>query len=227
MFTEAAAPHCLQTKRLPTTDHGWFCGSVSKRTSTIRRSHLALEHWMLQVTWASAGLPGGYLPVHRACRCEAMRDDCAANEATKFCSGHWEWPAGVLIQVGVLKPLQEPNPPLWTTRSPGQSKIFFKPIITLGECETANFSKFETFDNYCVAMFSFEYLHSHYAHREGAVNLDIRSHRFLEAVVSLDDIFAIESRDHVRFDEARYQEKVITRWRGGLDDRRIRPKAGA
>jgi hypothetical protein len=142
-------------------------------------------------------------------------------------SGHWEWPAGVLIQVAVLKPLQEPNPPRWTTRSPGQSKIFFKPIMTLDECETANFSKFETFDNYCVAMFSFEYLHSHYAHREGSVNLDIRSHRFLEGIASQDDIFAIESHDHVRFDEARYQEKVITRWRGGLDDRRIHPKTGA
>jgi len=50
MFTEPAMPHCLQTKRLPTTDRGWFWGRVSKRTSTMRRSHCALEHWMLQVT---------------------------------------------------------------------------------------------------------------------------------------------------------------------------------
>src|ERR1044072_7704546 len=71
-------------------------------------------------------------------------------------SGHWEWPAAVLNQVGALKPLYEPNPPRWTTRLPGQSKIFFKPVLTLSECEAANFLKFETFDNYGVAMFSFE-----------------------------------------------------------------------
>lgn len=142
-------------------------------------------------------------------------------------SGHWEWPAGVLSQVGALKSLYEPNPPPWTTRPPGQSKIFFRPVMTLGECEAADFSKFETFDNYCVAMFSFEYLHSHFAYRGGLVDLDIRSPRFLRAVASQDDIFAIEGPDRVRFNEARYQEKVMTRWRGGLDDRNIRAKKGA
>ncbi|MHC2330988.1 hypothetical protein [Bradyrhizobium sp. USDA 4454] len=142
-------------------------------------------------------------------------------------SGHWEWPAGVLNQVGALKPLYEPNPPQWTTRLPGRSKIFFEPVMTLDECEAANFLKFETFDNYCVAMFSFEYLHSHFADRGGLVNLDIRSHRFLKAVASQDDIFAIEGPDRVRFEEARYQEKVLTRWRDGLDDRNIRSKTEA
>jgi hypothetical protein len=43
-------PHCLQTRRAPIVDQGKFCGRVSSRTSTIRRSHLPPEHWMLQVT---------------------------------------------------------------------------------------------------------------------------------------------------------------------------------
>jgi hypothetical protein len=141
-------------------------------------------------------------------------------------SGHWEWPAGALIDVGVLKPLHEPNPPRWTTRSPGPSNIFFYPLITLSECETADFSKFETFDNYCVAMFSFEYLHGQFAF-DGLVDLDMRSPRFLQSVASQDDIFCIEDSDQVRLAEARYQEKVITRWRGGLDYRRIVPKTEA
>ncbi|MBR1133560.1 hypothetical protein [Bradyrhizobium iriomotense] len=95
-----------------------------------------------------------------------------------------------------------------------------------GECEVADFSRFETFDNYCVAMFSFEYLHSHFAYGGGLVDIDIRSPRFLKAVASQDDIFAIEGPDRVRFNQARYQEKVMTRWRGGLDDRNIRAKKG-
>ena len=103
----------------------------------------------------------------------------------------------------------------------------FYPVMTLDECGVTDFSKFETFDNYCVAMFSFEYLHGQFMYDKGLVNLRIRSPRFLEAVASQDDIFLIEDSDHVRFDNARYEEKVITRWRGGLDNRNIRPKGGA
>jgi hypothetical protein len=139
-------------------------------------------------------------------------------------SGRWEWPAGALIDVGVLKPLHELNPPRWTIRKPGPSHIFFYPVMSLSECETTDFSMFETFDNYCVAMFSFEYLHSHFAF-DGQVNLDIRSPRFLESVASQDDIFCIEADDQVGFDDTRYPQKVIARWRGGLDYRRIVPKA--
>src|SRR3954451_17981946 len=142
-------------------------------------------------------------------------------------AGRWEWPAGALKQVGVLKPLHEPNPPRLTRRIPGQSTIFFYPVMTLGECETADFSKFENFDNYCVAMFSFEYLHDHFSSPEGLVALSIRSSRFLKAVASQDDIFLIRDSSYVRFDDVRFQEKVMTRWRGGLDDRNIRPNSGA
>jgi hypothetical protein len=142
-------------------------------------------------------------------------------------TGCWEWTGGALEQVGVLKALQQPTPPPWARSIPGRWAQFFYPVMTLDECGVTDFSKFETFDNYCVAMFSFEYLHGQFMYDKGLVNLRIRSPRFLEAVASQDDIFLIEDSDHVRFDNARYEEKVITRWRGGLDNRNIRPKGGA
>ena len=82
MCTEPAAPHCLQTSRRPIVDQGKSWGTVSNRTSTMRRSHLSPEHLMLQVMWPSAshsaGPPGGYLSFDRARRCGAIADDPAA-----------------------------------------------------------------------------------------------------------------------------------------------------
>jgi hypothetical protein len=52
--------------------------------------------------------------------------------------------------------------------------------MTLAECGVADFSNFETFDNYCVAMFSFEYLHSHFMSAGGLVDLALRSPSFLD-----------------------------------------------
>ena len=49
--------------------------------------------------------------------------------------------------------------------------------------------------------------------RDGDVNLDVRSSRFLEAVASEDDIFLIEDVDCVKFRGDRLKEKVLTRWR--------------
>jgi len=137
-------------------------------------------------------------------------------------AGRWEWTSAALCQVGALKPLQTPADP-WA--SPGRSlQLLYYPVMTVDECEATDFSRFESFDNYCVAMFSFEYLNSHFDNE--MVYLDIRSPRFLEAVASQDDIFEIEHSDRVRFDNVRFQEKVMTRWRGGLDDRNIRPTSG-
>ncbi|MCC8983436.1 hypothetical protein H8A92_32345 [Bradyrhizobium sp. 10BB] len=96
--------------------------------------------------------------------------------------------------------------------------------MTLDECSVADFSKFETFDNYCVAMSSFEMLHSHSEFR-GEVNLDSRSPHFLDAVASQDDIFLIQDDGQVRFDQRRFNEKVMTRWEE-LEVRRIHPKGG-
>lgn len=76
-------------------------------------------------------------------------------------------------------------------------------------------------------MFSFEYLHSHFKCAGGLVDLAIRSSRFVDSVAAQDDIFTIEDSNRVVFDHSRYEEKVMTRWRGGLDNRNIRPKSGA
>jgi hypothetical protein len=127
-----------------------------------------------------------------------------------------EWTSGALERVGVLKALQPAS---------GYRGVFY-PLMTLDECAVADFSKYETFDNYCVAMFSFEY---HWGQFEDAVeifNLRIRSPRFLEAVACQDDIFLIEDSGRVSFNKSRFDEKVMTRWRGGLDVRIIRPKGG-
>ncbi|OKO70919.1 hypothetical protein AC628_29510, partial [Bradyrhizobium sp. NAS96.2] len=101
----------------------------------------------------------------------------------------------------------------------------FYPVINLDECAAADFLRFETFDNYCVAMFSFDELQSHFAFRE-QVDFSVRSPRFLEAVASQDDIFLVEDDDQVRFDRARFNEKVMTRWEE-LEVRRIHPKSDA
>ncbi|MDH2383667.1 hypothetical protein [Bradyrhizobium sp. CER78] len=127
----------------------------------------------------------------------------------------WEWPSGTLEEVGVLKALQ-PSRHRWGPH--------FYPVMSLDECAVADFSRFETFDNYCVAMFSFDELHMHSRFRE-RVDLGVRSPRFLEAVASQDDIFLVEDDGQVTFDRARFNEKVMTRWEE-IDVRRIHPKIG-
>lgn len=125
-----------------------------------------------------------------------------------------EWTSGALTHVGVLKALHPAS----------GYRGLFHPLMTLDECAIADFSKFETFDNYCVAMFSFEYHWSQFKDAVELFNLPIRSPRFLEAVASKDDIFLIDDTGHVTFDASRFEEKVMTRWRGGLDIRIMRPK---
>lgn len=130
--------------------------------------------------------------------------------------GNWEWPAGSLEDVGALKRLKL-DPRVWGP--------YFHPVMTLDECAVADFSQYETFDNYCVAMFCFEYLHSHFAYHNLA-DLSKRSPRFLEAVVSKDDIFRTEDDGEVIFDNARFQEKVMAHW-DAIDVRRILPRSSA
>ncbi|MCK1390967.1 hypothetical protein [Bradyrhizobium sp. 1] len=141
--------------------------------------------------------------------------------------GQWEWIGRVLGQVGVLKALQQPPPPPWAGPTSMPRNDFSYPVMTLAECSAADFSNFETFDNYCVAMFSLEYLHYHFKRAGDLVNLAIRSPRFVDSVAAQDDIFRIEDSNRVVFDRSRYEEKVMTRWRDGLDNRNIRPKGGA
>jgi len=74
IFTEPTAPHSLQTKRQPTRDQSWSCGSASNLTSTLR-SQLPW-HWTLQgdVTrrYPSAGAPGWIMAALFAYRRRSM-----------------------------------------------------------------------------------------------------------------------------------------------------------
>ncbi|MEI9403790.1 hypothetical protein [Mesorhizobium argentiipisi] len=118
----------------------------------------------------------------------------------------WEWSTSVLEEAGATKALVSKRETKSDIRGP-----FSYPVMTLDECHRADFSDFETFDNYCYAMFAFQQLIDQTSGRE--VNLDVRSDRFLEEVASKDDIFLIESIHCVRFKSNRFEEKVLTRWR--------------
>ncbi|NLS00830.1 hypothetical protein HGP17_28710 [Rhizobium sp. P38BS-XIX] len=117
-------------------------------------------------------------------------------------TGRWEWSAGTLEEVGVLKPFKS-NSRMWGP--------YFYPVMTLDECAEADFSEYETFDNYCVAMFSFQHLLYGFA-LHGRVDLSFRSSRFPDAVASKDDIF-VDADPGIIFDDARFEEKVLQRWR--------------
>jgi hypothetical protein len=125
--------------------------------------------------------------------------------------GGREWTSGVLESVGVLK----------AVRPDSGYRGAFHPLMTLDECAAADFSKFESFDNYCVAMFCFEYQFVSSAR----IDPTLLSPRFADAIALQDDIFFIEESGHVGFDKSRFDEKVMGRWRT-LDIRVIRPKEG-
>lgn len=126
----------------------------------------------------------------------------------------WEGSTSVLEEVGVTKALR---PPMMPRRSKRDANTTIRgpysyPVMTLDECQVADFSEFETFDNYCYAMFTFDQLIFQTSGRIGEVDLAVQSPRFLEAVASKDDIFLIEG-DCVKFKRDRFAEKVLTRWR--------------
>ena len=89
---------------------------------------------------------------------------------------------------------------------------FSYPVMTLAECGVADFSNFETFDNYCYAMFTLWQLVGQMSSND-IVNLAVLSPRFLEAVATKDDIFRVEGIYRVQLREDRFQQKVMTRWR--------------
>jgi len=98
--------------------------------------------------------------------------------------------------------------------------------MTLDECPAADFSAFETFDNYCYAMFTFWQLLGQMSGVGDVVNLAVLSPRFLEAVVTKDDIFLFEGIYRVKLKQDRFQQKVMTRWRE-MDLRVFRRKEDA
>lgn len=126
----------------------------------------------------------------------------------------WEWSAATLEEVGVLKFFKSDQ---------FKFRLHSYPVMTLNECAATDFSEYETFDNYCLAMASFQTVHNQFA--DGRVDLSFRSSRFLDAVASKDDIF-LDDDQGVIFDDARFEEKVRQHWRT-LEVQRIYRKGDA
>jgi hypothetical protein len=138
----------------------------------------------------------------------------------------WEWSTSVLEEAGVTRTLKSPPPAVKHAEpNPNARSAYSYPLMTLDECHAADFSAFETFDNYCYAMFTFWQLVGQLS-GEAAINLSVLSPRFLEDVATKDDIFLFEGTYRVKLDEGRFQRKVMTRWRE-LDLRVFRRKLGA
>jgi len=142
----------------------------------------------------------------------------------------WEWSTSVLEEVGATKILRPPPQTIFMhiERDPNMRSPYSYPLMTLDDCSAADFSAFETFDNYCYAMFTFDQLINQMSFtldelfqlsgqasgRRGEFNLATAwSPRFLEAVASKDDVFGIETNNCVKFKKDRFEEKVLTRWR--------------
>ncbi|EDQ32933.1 hypothetical protein HPDFL43_08289 [Hoeflea phototrophica DFL-43] len=115
----------------------------------------------------------------------------------------WEWSAEILENSGVMIHVDEPGSDIARKddQRPPMRQPCFKPLMTLEECLATDFSAFETFDNYCFAMFTFN---QH--------DFTFGSPRFLEAVAAKDDIFEIDKFSRWFYDEDRFREKVMTRW---------------
>lgn len=120
-------------------------------------------------------------------------------------STYWEWSTGMLLAVGAIKAIVDPS----VVERDGEEETWAStpysyPVMTLDEFQAADFSDFESFDNYCRAMFNFFPIFDDHLHE--------RSPRFLEEVASKDDAFVVISNDSVKADHNRFKEKVLTRW---------------
>lgn len=126
----------------------------------------------------------------------------------------WEWSTSVLEEVGATKTLPLPKP-VNQDAKPTIPSPYSYPAMSLEECRAADFSEFETFDNYCYAMFTLNQLIHQTSGLGDEVDLELHSPRFLEAVAEKDDVFEIEIEDIVRvkLNRQRFDEKVMTRWR--------------
>jgi len=120
----------------------------------------------------------------------------------------WEWSVSILKAVRAITPIE---PPLSAIQSDHAQRReiatpYFSPTMTLESCRAADFAAFETFDNYCYAMFTLD------QHVDYDDQLRFMSPRFLDAVASRDDIFEINSFSRVIYKRDRFNEKVMSRW---------------
>lgn len=121
----------------------------------------------------------------------------------------WEWTTDALKIVGAVETVAAPC---------------IRPLLTLDECRSGDFSRFESFDNYCFLKFAFEQLHYQYRTKEaGVVDLSVRSSEFRSKIAEEDDVFFVHRGGKVIFDESRYTEKVLSRWKE-IEVRQIRPR---
>lgn len=121
-------------------------------------------------------------------------------------STYWEWSTEMLLAVGAIKAIVDPS----IVERDGEDSAwrhspYSYPVMTLDEFRAADFSDFESFDNYCFAMFIFDI-------DDGTIDPRYRSPHFLEDIASKDDIFLIISDEQVKADRNRYKEKVMRRW---------------
>ncbi|CAN7192098.1 hypothetical protein [Rhizobium sp. LjRoot254] len=120
----------------------------------------------------------------------------------------WEWSASILKEVGAITPIEPPR--LAAQEIDTQRRIvqtpFYTPAMTLEACQATDFSAFESFDNYCYAMFTFD------QHVDHDNQLRFISPRFSNAVAARDDIFEIDEFSRVTYNSGRFNEKVMSRW---------------
>ncbi len=120
----------------------------------------------------------------------------------------WEWSTSILTEVGAIKPVEPPH--LAAQRADGQlwdgKSAYYTPVMTLEACQTADYSAYETFDNYCYAMFTL-------SQHDWAEPGGFASPRFIDAVAAKDDIFEIDASSRLIHHSDRFNEKVMTRWR--------------
>jgi len=121
----------------------------------------------------------------------------------------WEWSASILKTVGAISPVEPPHLAAQgidkqrrTVQTP-----FYTPVMTLETCRASDFSAFETFDNYCYAMFTFD---QHMGWHDD--ELSFTSPQFSDAVAAKDDVFEINSFSRVIYNRDRFNEKVMSRW---------------
>ena len=131
----------------------------------------------------------------------------------------WEWSTSLLEVVGAIAPIYSNE---MLAKPPEQrSTPFYRPVMTLEQCIDADLSAFETFDNYCYAMFTFrQFLHYDYIRR------DTFSPLFVENFVRKDDVFFAERPKDglflVDWDQERFREKVMSDW--GEKTQEFKPK---
>ncbi|WP_137153649.1 hypothetical protein [Rhizobium sp. FKL33] len=131
----------------------------------------------------------------------------------------WEWSANILKKVGAIIPVEPPHlaaQGIDTQRGIVQTP-FYTPVMTLEACQSSDFSAFETFDNYCCAMFTLD------QHVDYDAQLRFTSPRFPNAVAAKDDIFEIDAFSRVTYNRDRFNEKVMSRW----EEMQIREFKGA